>query len=451
MTGTRKRIWWFSGLAVAVSMAAVVGFWAWYLIDPVPFQYSDGDMATWIWLTRHGEDVYAGLGGLPMRAANHPPLFMRLVALIAPSDDAILRTGGLVAAVGWLSTMAGVYLSLRRTAGAPVAWCGALLAGGSWPVASYAGVCLGDAPALGLGVLGVTLAVWRPAGWPFLAAIAFAASVLCKHSLVVFPAGVIAWAVVRERRAAVVLLVTTAALVGAVLLTFRLVEPLFLWSIAPWSARNFAEKALLWVVPLGFGLSASASALRRSEALGPWPAVWIAALVWTIALGRIGSGSNYVLELSVATAVLAAAAGGRRLAAHAGATAIQVIVWVGWLSLRVVPEMRVEQAAAAEALAGISGTIIAEQTWYATRTGRPPLVLPFLAAQLAASRRWSDAPLRDALARGEVARVLLQFDVTDARPGGHWDRFTPAVVSAIRDRYVLEWARGSLHVYRPSP
>src|SRR5437879_2862004 len=84
-------------------------FWASVFGDPAPF-YADSDTATWIWLLRHGTDIYARPSGLPMWSTNYPPLFLRLVAALAPSDQSILRTGGLVALCGFLLAMAMVGL-----------------------------------------------------------------------------------------------------------------------------------------------------------------------------------------------------------------------------------------------------------------------------------------------------------------------------------------------------
>src|SRR5687767_11520265 len=89
------------GLILACLACSIV-LWVNVLWSPTPFHYADGDTATWIWLLRHGQDIYQAPAGLPVWQSNYPPLYLRLVAALTPRDDLILWTGGWVAMIAFL-------------------------------------------------------------------------------------------------------------------------------------------------------------------------------------------------------------------------------------------------------------------------------------------------------------------------------------------------------------
>src|SRR3954471_15931009 len=98
---------------VAVAAAATLALFVAGVLCPAAWEYSEGDAATWIWLLRHGRDIYAAPSGLPMWSSNYPPLYLHLIARLAPSDGSILLVGRLVSLAGYLLATAMVGLSAR--------------------------------------------------------------------------------------------------------------------------------------------------------------------------------------------------------------------------------------------------------------------------------------------------------------------------------------------------
>lgn len=427
----------------------------------VPYQYSDGDTATWSGLLRSGRSIYAAQAGLPMLRTNYPPTFLWIVAKLAPSQSALLRTGALVAWLSLMLTMALVGHVVRHATGSiRRGLLAAGLCGISLPIVLCGATCLPDMLGLALATSALTLAALRRPGWPLLSALLLVAAVLVKHSLVVFPVGLVTWALRHEPRRGLLLSASAAALLGLAVFGGGLFPSLVQWSAAPFTWVTLRNNWGLWVLPLAAGLYASfrggfgsgSMSPIASATLAPFRYVFAVAVLWLLSLGRTGSGSNLLAELIVATAVLSVALGPpRALHLHFALTAILNIIGCGYIVSSVMPTLAQEQATARALVAATPGPVLAEQTWYVAAMDREPLVVPFLATQLAGRGLWNDAPLVQAAERGDIALVLLGFPLHDgaAFTGGHADRFPVAVLDALRRRYVLEQQVGSLHVYRP--
>ncbi len=454
-------------VALMVAGACVMAlFWVCAVGCPAAFDYAEGDTAVWIWLLRHGRDLYRPLGELPLLSSNYPPLQLHLVAWLAPSDAAILPVGRLVSLAGFLLAMAMIGVSVAgATRSRRTGVLAALLFAATCQPGYHAVVCRADSLALGLGAVGVTLAARRVRGWPMLAAIAFTASLLAKHNLIVLPGGVILWALWRETRNGIVLALTTALLLGASIFALHLFEPLVMWSIAGWKLITFLRYLGEAVAPSMFGVAIAIWAWRHRDrfspearqVLGPWGAVLALGALWWLALGRTGSSANYLLEFFAALVVVVAVAVSagapvRLLYAHLALALAETTVWVIVLLAFALPASKLELSGARAALAGVSGTVFAEQAWLpALGAGKEPIAIPYLATQLSYAGRWDAAPLVRAFEHGEVARVLLDFTLEEPAANNflHRDRFTAAELDALRAHYRLVSQSGALHVYAP--
>jgi hypothetical protein len=400
-----------------------------------------------------------------MQYSNYPPLHLHLIAALAPSDAAILPTARALSLLGILlaSAMVGWAVwaptrSRRAALGAAVLFAVTLRIG-------YYGVTArADALALGIGALALMIGVKRVRGWAVWCSLLFSVAVLCKHSLICFPLGLTIWALRRAPRHGMLMGGLTGAIVGTCIYCFGLGGPLLVWSRAPWDLSTWWFQFWTSLFPSVAGLVIAGRVVFRWSSLSPrariilepWVAVFFVGVVWTFALGRMGASSNYLLELLAATTVIAVVAVEeglfRRLFhLHLFLTWLETVVWVGFLLFRVLPEARLEQETATRALAGVHGPVFAEQTWQATSTGHPPLVIPFLSTQLAQSGHWNPAPLVDALAHGRVERLLLNVSLAgrvedDPR---HCGRFFPGELDAMRAHYRLIAHAGQLWVYAP--
>jgi hypothetical protein len=461
VSGRARLAWWLVGSAAA----CMALFWLYAVAFPAAFDYAESDTATWIWLARHGQPLYGALHGASLPYSNYPPLQLHLIAALADSDAAILPVGRLVAFAGLMLACAMVAWAVWMPTGSRRAALGAaVLVAVTLPVGYYGMTCRADGLALGLGALALMVGVARVRGWPIWSALLFSVAVLCKHTLICFPIGFTLWALRRAPRQALVMAGTMAAVVGTCIWKLGLLGPLLVWSRAPWDLGSFGINLGISVVPSLVGLVIAARVLfawdtlspRAQRMLEPWVAIYLVGLAWLFALGRKGASSNYLLELLVATTVIVVVAVDegrfRRLFhVHLILTWLETAVWVGILLFSVMPESRLQQRTATAALAGVRGPVFAEQTWQATATGHPPLVIPFLSTQLALAGHWDPAPFVDVIARGEVERLLLNFPLTESveRDPLHRDRFLPDELAAMRARYRLIARGGDLFVYAP--
>ncbi len=436
------------------------------LTSPAPFDYGESDTATWIWLLRHGQPIYGPLTALPLRLTHYPPLQLWLVAKLAPSDGAILTVARLLSLCGLVLTALAARLCVARATGSTRAGSqAALLVATTTQLVYFGASGRGDLFALGLAALAMTTVALRVRGWPLVAALLFALALLCKHNLVVLPLGVLGWALWRQPRQALGFGLTLVALVGVSVWRLHLLVPLVAWTQTGWRLSDLAALTLTEVLPSAAALVVVAGLVRRrrrvpvpaAAVLEPWLVACALGSVWLLALARVGSSANYLLEWLLALVIASTIAaelglGARWQRLHVAAASLQTLVKLVPLVLVVLPRAERELTLARQTLASTSGPVLAERTWLATAAGRPPVIIPFFAHQLAQRRLWSEAPLIDLARQQQLTRVLLDFSLAEAAPARrHEDRFAPALLAALRCGYVQAATVGELHVYVPAP
>jgi len=442
----------------------VLAFLLYALFSPGSFNYVEGDVATWILLWRHGHaaDLYRAPAQLPMYSSNYPPLYLWLVASLSPSDEAIVVTGRLVSLCGLLLAIATLsHMSIRalkhRSAGVLVAmWMLATVR-----ISLHGVMCYPDALALGLGCIGVTIVALRTPGWPILAALLMVASVLTKHSLIVFPIAIAIWSLWREPKKGSLFCALSAGLLLLALRHWQLFDALLSRTMAPWHWNTFARHSLYYVAASLPLLGVGVLVLRRlrslptstQRAIEPWAFVFGIGLGWLLALGRTGASYNYMLELMTSGVLLLTVSiysnFGWRLQIFATVvTAIEALSWTYALSLRVLPSSAADVKAAQAELKALSADalILAEPTWYSLVANRLPMMIPFLGTQMAGRGLWNPQVVADQLHRQAVPRVLLYLSLDNPELN---ERFPSEICKELRDHYTLLYKLQQLHVYGP--
>jgi hypothetical protein len=447
--------------AVATSLA----FCMRALASRAPFEYGESDSATWAWMLRHGEPLYGPLAGLPMRFTHYPPLHLWLIARLATSDGAILPVARGLSLFGLALTALMARLCVARATGsARAGWSAALLLAGTCQLVYFGASGRGDLFGLGLGATAMTMLALRLPGWPLGSAVLFSLALLCKHNLVVLPVGALLWAAWRHPWQAVRLGLGMSVLVGAVVWRLELWTPLVSWTHTGWRFSSFAWLLFGDVLPIAAALAVVVQLLRgwrripahAARVLEPWLVAAAVGCVWLLALGRVGSAANYLLEWLVAIAILSTAAAKLRIVPgwqrlHVVSTSAQTLATLLPLLLVAMPRVEAELSAARRALASSSGPVLAERTWLATATGHPPVVIPFFARQLAQRHLWSEAPLLALARRRQLTQVLLDFSLDDAAVArDRRDRFSPELIALLRRGYVLSERVGELRIYVPA-
>jgi len=201
-------------------------------------------------------------------------------------------------------------------------------------------------------------------------------------------------------------------------------------------------------------------------ALGAYlPLAGLAALT----AGKLGAEVNYFIELmAVVCACTAVTLADALQPVHAGAepsaaravVAFAVPALLLWQIGRVAPPASIESievppaaeqtqvAELVEIIRRADGPVLSEDLTLLNLAGKPIAYQPFDLAQLVRRRVRDETPLIAALDKGALGFVVLRFDVRTPPPIA-LSRFTPAMIDAIRARYVLVSTYPGYWLYAP--
>jgi hypothetical protein len=450
-----KRV--LPALAVAVfALAAAVSVGrAWQRIAlPMQLNFVEGFNAADAARLASGNGLYGNPEEQPWVATVYTPLYFAATAAVTATGLDALLGGRLVAAVSALAICLVVVFAgwNRSRAVALVAGLGFL---SSPEVREWLSIARPDFAAVALSCLGVVVAERVPGRRGALAAAALVAmAVLTKQTQVAALLAVAAVAFVRDPRRGwrVGAFAVGLVVAGAVALQVSSGGH-FLWHAVtananPFSldraaslARRFAGPHLPEIVAVAALLAAGAA--RRRLTL-PWLYAALSIPI-TVAVGKVGSDTNYFLEPLAATALLVALelpSGSSVLAGRWGrmewtlvvilATAVAAIR--GYDAARTRPPNDRTVAAylaAAEHLKTVRGTIVSDDATLLRLAGRPVVFQPFVMTQAAEAGHWDEGPFLAALADGSVTMVIAQRET----PELYASRYTPEMRRIIDERF----------------
>ncbi|HYV21320.1 MAG TPA: hypothetical protein VEN31_01565, partial [Candidatus Bathyarchaeia archaeon] len=232
------------------------------------------------------------------------------------------------------------------------------------------------------------------------------------------------------------------------------------WNALPWSPDQMLSIAIIGVLVLGVPLGL---AIFTRGVNGARAAYLAGALAIVVAGGREGATINYLLDLTVATALSLAAAAPRLRAGALFpilALAQLVLATVVIDPLRVVPGrvpltgawgdpsraaiIAPEIASGAPLLVEDSGLLVAH--------GAVPVIDDlFLWSRLVERGTIDAAPIVTQVANARFRAVVSEADLEhlDAAPGFERQRWTALLARAVVDRYRLDRHEGPLWIYVP--
>jgi hypothetical protein len=187
--------------------------------------------------------------------------------------------------------------------------------------------------------------------------------------------------------------------------------------------------------------------------------------------GKIGSAPNYLLSLVCATSVglgLLFSLFRRTLPALLGDSSairyVPILVFLLASLLQMfnawhIPHYRdwaitptremAEQATRVRLhLERVEGLVFSDRSGIDLMAGHEPVYQPFIFTQLARQEMWEQEQILKRVREREFARVLLHFDLND--PNWDRERFTPALIDALRQNYALQQQTGSYYLYQPN-
>ena len=463
-----------SFLAVACTVLAAVAVvrLLWFSHKTVPFpyplEYVEGPILEQALTFAEFGDVYkTDFSRPPYVVALYPPLFTTLQVPLVWSFGPAFWYGRAISLAS--AILAGLFVGLiirTFTRSTPAALLGAAFFLSFKSVAWWALISRGDVLALCLSCAALfVVARWREEK-QWLAVILLAGAIFTRQTyLLAAPLAALNWLYMTRGplvamrflgRLSIAVVVPFAGLMlwtkGAFwthLISVHLTTPI-VWSGVP-PAILGGHGRLATLLTGGALVGCLIGVIRRRQPhwhlVGPYT---FGALVSALAIGKVGSNSNYLLELAAAVSVICGLAlssltgnGGGPRTAWRSVVTLALLALCGlvvqnrnpWHDLTAVTlEREGEVAAVANLMAATPGPVLAD--WYMgclPQMGRHAYIEPFAFKQLSEAGKWDETPFVDAIGRREFGRILLNQRL--GRPEGNW---TAAQLEAMHANYRVE-------------
>jgi hypothetical protein len=461
-------------LALAGGAAVFAGDGLRVVVFPYPMDYGEGPLLAQTRALAQGDGIYrADLSSPPYTIANYPPIYPLVLSTVARGAGPAFWYGRLLS---WLSIVAAAALIaatvLALTGDREAAAVGGLFLL-AFPAASYwASLYRVDALALALSLAGLYACVRRPdARWTVpLAATLLTAAIFTRQSYgLAAPLAAAAWLLGTGRPRLAAALLGLIAGLGAV--GFAGLEWMtrggFSLNIVTANLNEYQPGSLaryladVWTLA---PIALIAAGLFLLLGAGPRPASWrlaapylLGAAFVGLAIGKVGSNVNYLLELGAAVALslgsLVAWLGRWRWARAAVILllALDVTLMVLASPYRAVTHARLARVGDAERLEALvraaRGLVLADEDMgLLPRVGRPIYFQPFEMTQLARAGRWDQRPLVADIERQAFAAILI-FAIPEVPL--HRQRWTDEMLAAVERHYAISERVGRTLVFRP--
>jgi hypothetical protein len=440
---------------------------------PVEFMYGESIVLDLARRVAHGEPLYPAPDRLPLAVTAYTPLYYLLVGGLQRLFGDSYVPGRIVSVVAALGAALALACGVRRVSGRRF---GGLLAGGFFLTQNMTVLLWGplhrvDLLALCLTLSGLALAAH---GRVRLAALPFVLAVLTKQTYLIAPVAV-CLALYPDRRAAawfagLVAVALAVTIVAANLLT----DGWFLWHAVVANA-NPVDDANLRAM-LGAFLHFNGVPLLAAAALFAFPAcpgerIWrlyfLGTLLTLLGFGKIGSSSNYWLEVTAAIAALIGLLTDR-VATHPDTRAAITELGLGLLVLgSLLVPITGYQAVAREALhqlptgdvAGVraqlalapllaaeQGEVLTDEPALAVAAGQPVAYEFVIFDLLAGQGLWDERPILDAIKERRFSLVILTIPLEAPPEQARW---SPTITSALKSSYTSAGYQDGYWLYRP--
>jgi hypothetical protein len=475
------------GYALLLILAAVLAVRALYFFQTAlvmvrwPFETNNGEATLLAESRLLDQGLLAGLrtlyGPQPhdrFIAGNYPPVYYLLWVLkpgapAFPTGRALSVLGGLVAA---LAGGAAVYRAAggSRLQRASTALLGAAAFICTVPVFQQIGIAKPDMVALAFAACGLAFFEAAPNQRGTVAAgVCFALALLTKQSIAFALIAATIAALRRGPRALLTLVITTAAVLAAVLGGLWLLagpslfEHLVLYNLRPWSESRFGSVnvkflSLHWplLVP-ALGYAAWGLYARGRSALTYYPPLALATL---LTVGSEGGGRSYYVELCLAAGLGAALALGALLNARpawAAPLSSATLLLLAFYAVRAYTVFTggayvTEPPSAAEAdrinhlLVMVDGApdpvlILSEDAGYLAMRGRPLVIDdPYLARAMYRQGRWSTAGVVEAIRARRYSLIVNTTTINERKLRPDWgDALVDALVANYQEVGPESW------------
>ena len=448
----RVRVaWWIYAAAAAALALVVVWNWIWVLTMRAPVLYGEGAVAHAAILARDRLEYTIGAhyGDVSpiFTAANYPPLYFHLAAI---GDDPFVA--GRVISIAATLFVGGVIAFRARAAGALVASAIALAWLGSIPVMQWGLALKPDLLTLALTV-GATLVLARARPLPLAAGVFIGLAVMAKPTTLLPGIALLAYVARRDPLGATRGLVgAVVAALGVALVTYGPDEAFRIhvidWNALPWRPELLGPLAVIALIVLAVPIATVVATRAAGGAVG---AYLVGAIGVLLLGGREGATVNYFLDLSAALA-LAATTVAPRLSLgvrYPVASMAQLALGVVLLNpFPTTPSLLSPTGKWADPFLmtyvrdQVGGMVLIEDSGLLVATGREPIVddLFLWSRNYGTGKSFREGQqLLDAVRAAQFDAIVSEVELEriDAGPGYERQRWHPALIAAVLDRYQL--------------
>ncbi len=448
---------------------------------PLDADYTSGELLDHLMSWRSTGVLYSDPSVAPYRVLNYPPLFLALARGLWALGIPPLFAARLLGTLGVAAALAVVYRWLRQVdVQREIALGVVALAAASLPIVHLTGQFHLEGLAVATTAAGFYCAQRRTPRTDLIAGTLLGVACLTKQSQVALTLVALAW-VLTDRGVRGWRVLTTYAVTGAVGCT--LITGIFgmeawrhmlTYTVGTFSlaqlGMQLASHALPWIV---FAAVAFSEAFHRPANRRDARTWYLAGTtVWLLSSARVGASYTYFLDWQLAVMLWVGPAVQRWLAergvperrrwrwAVGAAFAVQVLfadVIVGGI---LGYDLRVAQAGAAT-LATMCAAVppapeltVSESPGLVRACGGLPALHPFIISNLTARGLWNETTFVQDLTNARYATVVLPFDPAFEARGVHAERWTPAMIAAIRQGYqgstIGSWWVGERSRVRPA-
>jgi hypothetical protein len=456
---SRATLAWASYLIAAAGLAlyALVQ-WLVALANRTPVLYGEGAVANAARLARDGV-AYLDVDPERFVAANYPPLYFHLASIGDP-----FISGRIASITATLAVAVMIFVCARpagRLAAAALSVGWLALA----PVMIWGPALKPDLVALALTALAV-VALDRRRDLAPIAGFALVFAAFAKPTALLPAAALLSWLGWSDRATLVRCGFGVAVAVIAASVTVYLDSVpdvwrhVVSWNALSWSIEQAVPVAIIGVVVIGVPLGIA----PLTRAFGGARAAYLAGAVGIVILGgREGATINYLLDLTVATALALASAAPRL---RAGALFPTLALAQLLLATAIIDPLRIvpgrvpltgawgdpsRAAIIAAELASGDPLLIEDSGVQLARGATPTIDDLFLWSRLVERGTIDAGPILGQVANARFRAVVSEADLEnlDAAPAFERQRWTAALARAVLERYRLDRHEGPLWIYVP--
>ncbi len=464
----------FVGQAVIALILA--GLWTSLVIPtPLDHDYTGGELLDHTLAWKETGDLYVLTDRPPYRVLNYPPTFLALVRGLQGMGLPPLPAGRLLSLLSFLGGLAILDRWLRERCRRRHRWLVmTAFLGSSYPALHYIGQFHLQWLAVGLTLLGFFL-LRDPhrSDRALLAGLALALACFVKQTQLFFACLGGLWLLSQDRRSfsRYLLSLGTVGAAGMTLL-HHLFGPeiwrhLLTYTVGTYSWTQLVSQLeahfLPWAIFMGISLAFQKADWRKD--LRWW--FLVGSSVWLLATAREGAGPQYFIEWNCAILLwlgpflcrwMTEERPQGRLAflypvlLLMGFIAADInVAWnLIWGDARELRETTSHLPALCRALQQSEIPVPIEEAGLARACGRQTVLQPFIMSNLALRGLWNETPFVSQLNAKAFPVLLILFDPRTPLTMYERQRWTPAMIQAIRDNYRVEGRYGKWWLLRPS-